>query len=265
MSDDILYEEVGYVRLITINRPVKMNSLDFSANEDLINAFKQFDSDKSARIAVLTGSGEASFCAGADLKNYTMNFATTPSQEFRETYTNGYGLGGITRNLNIYKPTIAAINGYAMSGGFEIALACDMRLCSPNAIFALQDVKWGFHACDGALVRLPHIIGLSHTMEMFLTGDRYDADWAYRVGLVNRIINQDLLVEESLRLAHELANRSPLAHRQGKETILHAIGRPLPEGLRFESSSFRDLGDSADLAEGTKAFSEKRDAVFNGN
>ena len=102
-------------------------------------------------------------------------------------------------------------------------------------------------------------------MEMFLTGDRYDADWAYRVGLVNRVVNQELLVEESLRLAHELGNRSPLAHRQGKETILHAIGRPLPEGLRFESSSFRDLGDSADLAEGTKAFADKRDAVFKGN
>jgi enoyl-CoA hydratase/carnithine racemase len=264
MSDDILYQADGAVRLITINRPAKMNSLDFAANDDLVEAFKAFDADNDARIAVLTGAGDAAFCAGADLKSYTMAFATTPPDEFRRTYTNGYGLGGITRNLDIHKPILGAINGYAMSGGFEIALACDMRLCSPNAVFALQDVKWGFHACDGALVRLPHIIGLTHTMEMFLTGDRYDADWAYRVGLVNRIVAQDRLLDEALSLAHDLSTRSPLAHRQGKETILHALGRPLPEGLRFESASFRDLGDSEDLVEGTNAFAEKRDAVFKG-
>jgi len=264
MSDDILYQADGAVRLITINRPAKMNSLDFAANDELVEAFKAFDADGDARIAVITGAGDAAFCAGADLKNYTIAFATTPPDEFRRTYTDGYGLGGITRNLDINKPILGAINGYAMSGGFEIALACDMRLCSPNAVFALQDVKWGFHACDGALVRLPHIIGLGHAMEMFLTGDRYDADWAYRVGLVNRIVEQSSLLDETLSLAHDLATRSPLAHRQGKQTILHALGRPLPDGLRFESASFRDLGDSEDLVEGTNAFAEKRDAEFKG-
>ena len=167
MADDILYETVGPIRIITINRPSKMNSLDFSANDKLINAFKMFDEDNEARVAIITGSGSDSFCAGADLKSYTLEFATTPPDQFHTKYTNGYGLGGITRNLNINKPIIASINGYAMSGGFEIALACDIRICSDNAIFALQDVKWGFHACDGALVRLPHIIGLTHTMEMF--------------------------------------------------------------------------------------------------
>jgi len=264
MSDDILYQADGMVRLITINRPAKMNALDFAANDALISAFQDFDRDDGARIAVITGAGDAAFCAGADLKTYTMAFATTPPDEFRRSFTNGYGLGGLTRNLNIYKPILAAINGYAMSGGFEIALACDMRLCSPNAVFALQDVKWGFHACDGALVRLPHIIGLTHTMEMFLTGERFDADWAYRVGLVNPVVPQDKLLDQTMALAHTLARRAPLAHRQGKETILHALGRPLAEGLRFESASFRDLGDSADLAEGTTAFAEKRDAAFKG-
>jgi enoyl-CoA hydratase/carnithine racemase len=264
MSDDILYQADGAVRLITINRPANMNSLDFAANDALIDAFKAFDADDEARIAVITGAGDAAFCAGADLKTYTMDFATTPPDEFRRKYTNGYGLGGITRNLTIYKPILAAINGYAMSGGFEIALACDMRLCSPNAMFALQDVKWGFHACDGALVRLPHIVGLTHAMEMFLTGDRYDAAWAYRVGLVNRIVEQADLLDETLALAHQLATRAPLAHRQGKETMLHALGRPLAEGLQFESASFRDLGDSEDLAEGTAAFAERRSAEFKG-
>ncbi len=101
-------------------------------------------------------------------------------------------------------------------------------------------------------------------MEMFLTGDRFDAEWAYRVGLINRIVDESNLLDETMALAQQLATRAPLAHRQGKETILHALGRPLEEGLRFESASFRDLGDSVDLVEGTAAFAERRDAVFKG-
>ena len=198
MADDILYETDGPIRIITINRPSKMNSLDFSANDKLIKAFKKFGEDNEARVAIITGSGSDSFCAGADLKSYTIEFATTPPDQFHTKYTNGYGLGGITRNLSINKPIIASINGYAMSGGFEIALACDIRICSHNAIFALQDVKWGFHACDGALVRLPHIIGLTHTMEMFLTGNRYDSIWAEKVGLVNAVVDQSSLMKKCI-------------------------------------------------------------------
>ena len=225
MADDILYETDGPIRIITINRPSKMNSLDFSANDKLIKAFKKFGEDNEARVAIITGSGSDSFCAGADLKSYTIEFATTPPDQFHTKYTNGYGLGGITRNLSINKPIIASINGYAMSGGFEIALACDIRICSHNAIFALQDVKWGFHACDGALVRLPHIIGLTHTMEMFLTGNRYDSIWAEKVGLVNAVVDQSSLMKKCLEIASLIATRSPTAIRLGKETIFHALGR----------------------------------------
>ena len=262
MADDILYETDGPIRIITINRPSKMNSLDFSANDKLIKAFKKFGEDNEARVAIITGSGSDSFCAGADLKSYTIEFATTPPDQFHTKYTNGYGLGGITRNLSINKPIIASINGYAMSGGFVIALACDIRICSHNAIFALQDVKWGFHACDGALVRLPHIIGLTHTMEMFLTGNRYDSIWAEKVGLVNAVVDQSSLMKKCLEIASLIATRSPTAIRLGKETIFHALGRPLSDGLQFESTSFRKLGDNNDLVEGTRAFAEKREPTF---
>lgn len=261
---DILYEKHGHVRLISINRPEVMNSLDFDANDALVECWRTFDADDDARIAIITGAGSQAFCAGADLKTYTMPFATTPAPEFVRRFTNGPGFGGITRTMEICKPIIAAVNGYAMSGGLELALACDLRFCSPNAVFALQDVKWGFHACDGALVRLPWIIGLGNAMEMFLSGDRFDADWALRVGMVNRVLPQERLLAETLAYAERLAGRAPMAHRLGKEVMLRALGRPIEDGLRMESRSFHDLGQTRDLDEGTRAFREKRGAKFEG-
>ncbi|NCX04043.1 MAG: enoyl-CoA hydratase/isomerase family protein, partial [Betaproteobacteria bacterium] len=116
--DSIIYENLDDIVMITINRPAKMNSLDFESNDQLIEAWVRFDRDDNAKVAVITGSGNQSFCAGADLKTYTMNFATRPAPEFRRRFTNGPGFGGITRGLKIDKPIVAAINGYAISGGF---------------------------------------------------------------------------------------------------------------------------------------------------
>jgi len=264
MSSDILYEKNGAVRLITINRPAKMNSLDFAANDALVEAFREFDQDADARVAVVTGAGDKAFCAGADLKTYTINFATRPAPEFRRRYTDGPGFGGITRNMDIYKPILAAVNGYAISGGFELALACDIRFCSPNAEFALQDVRWGFHACDGGLIRLPQIVGLGHAMEIVLSGDRIDAEHAYRIGLVNRIYDQAVLLEKTLEYAQRLASRSPLAQSFAKEVMKRAVGMPMDEALRLESRSFYDLGRTEDIAEGTASFRERREANFKG-
>ncbi|MHB1011508.1 MAG: enoyl-CoA hydratase/isomerase family protein [Desulfobacteria bacterium] len=264
MSTDILYEKDGHVRLITINRPSKRNSLDFAANDALVGAWRDFDGDPEARVAVITGVGDQAFCAGADLKTYTMNFAGRPAPEFRRRYTNGPGFGGITRGMDVFKPVVAAVNGFAISGGLELALACDLRFCSPSAEFALQDVRWGFHACDGGLIRLPWIVGLGNAMEIILSGDRIDAEHALRIGLVNRIYPQDRLLEETMSYARKLAHRAPLAQQLGKEVVLRSLGRPVDDGLRLESRSFHDLGQTDDLAEGTTAFREKRDARFKG-
>lgn len=261
---DIKYEKFDRVRLITIDRPGKMNSLDFDANDRLVDAWREFDADDEAYVAVITGAGDKAFCAGADLKTYTMDFAGRPAPEFRRKFTNGPGIGGITRNMDIYKPTIAAVNGFAISGGFEIALACDLRFCSDNAEFALQDAKWGFHACDGGLIRLPQIIGLGHAMEIILSGDRVDADHAFRIGLVNRVLSQDKLMAHCMDYAQKLASRSPLSHRFAKEVIKRSVGMHMDEALRLESSSFHDVGLTEDLAEGTTAFRERRDAQFKG-
>jgi len=264
MSGDILVESHGRVRLITINRPETMNSLDHAANDEFAAVWRAFDEDDEAHVALVTGAGDKAFCAGADLKTYTMAFARTAAPEFRRRYTNGPGFGGITRNMDVFKPIVAAVNGYAISGGFELALACDIRFCSPNAEFALQDAKWGFHACDGGLIRLPQIVGLGHAMDIILSGERVGAEHAYRIGLVNRVHPADELLGRSMDYAQMLARRSPLSHRFAKEVMKRAVGLPLDEALRLESRSFHDFGLSEDLAEGTTAFREKREADFKG-
>ena len=261
---DIRCEKFGRVQLITINRPAKMNSLDFAANDELVAAWREFDTDDEAFVGVVTGAGAQAFCAGADLKTYTMDFARRPAPEFRQRFTNGPGFGGITRNLEIFKPIVAAVNGFAISGGFELALACDLRFCSPNAEFALQDAKWGFHACDGGLIRLPQIVGMGHAMEIVLSGERVNAEHAYRIGLVNRIWPAGELLSRTLGYAQMLAKRSPLSHRFAKEVMKRAVGLSQDEALRLESRSFHDVGLTDDLAEGTTAFRERREADFKG-
>lgn len=261
---NILYEKKGHVRLITINRAEKMNSLDFNANDELVDIWHEFDEDEDARVAVITGAGNQAFCAGADLKTYTLAFAQTSAPEFRKKYTNGPGFGGITRNLDIDKPIIAAVNGFAISGGFELALACDIRFCSENAEFALQDAKWGFHACDGGLIRLPQIIGMGHAMEIILSGERVNAEHAYRIGLVNRVFPQSELLEQALDYAQMLASRAPLSHRFAKEVVRRSMGMHQDEALKWESRSFYDVGMTEDLKEGVTSFKEKRAANFKG-
>jgi enoyl-CoA hydratase/carnithine racemase len=166
--------------------------------------------------------------------------------------------------MDVLKPIVAAVNGYAISGGFELALACDIRFCSPDAEFALQDVRWGFHACDGGLIRLPQIVGLGHAMEIVLSGERVGAEHALRIGLVNRIYAQAELLEQTLAYAQMLAKRSPLAQGLAKDVMKRAVGLPMDEALRLESRSFYDLGRTDDLKEGTAAFREKREARFVG-
>ena len=264
VTNDILYEARGPVRLLTIDRADKMNSLDFAANDRLIERWREFAGDDTARVAVITGAGDKAFCAGADLKTYTMDFAKRPAPEFRTRFTDGPGFGGITRGLATNKPIIAAINGYAISGGLELAEACDIRFCSPNAEFAHQDVNWGFHPCDGGCVRLPRIVGLGNAMELILSGRRIDAAHALRIGLVNRIVPAADLLAETLAFAEIVASRAPLAQRFAKDVVMRSLDLPLDDALRLESRSFRDLADTRDLAEGTAAFRERRAAAFTG-
>lgn len=264
MTQDVAFERRERVALITITRPHVMNSLDFAANDRLVECWREFARDPDLRVAVLTGAGAQAFCAGADLKTYTMAYATTPAAEFRQRFTNGPGFGGITRNLRINKPIVAAVNGYAISGGLELALACDIRFCTPHAEFGLQDVQWGFHACDGGLIRLKEIVGLGRALEMILSGERIGAERAHAIGLVNRIVPADELLPVALDYARMLATRAPLAQQLAKDVIARTAGLSEEDALRVESMSFHQLGQTADLREGTTAFREKRPARFTG-
>ena len=260
----ISFDRHNHVAIITLNRPAAMNALDFAANDELIAAWEEFRDDARLRVAVLTGAGNHAFCAGADLKTYTLDYFQQSATAFRRTVTDGPGFGGITRNLDVYKPIIAAINGYCISGGLELALACDIRLASKNAEIAFQDVRWGFHPPDGGSVRLPLVVGLGNALEMILTGDRYTADEAQRMGLVNSVVEPDELMPSAMQLAERIASRAPLAVQGAKEALLRGLGRRLEEALWLESTLAHAVEQTDDLAEGVRAFAEKRTAQFEG-
>lgn len=260
----VLIEKHGRVTLITINRPERMNALDVEANEAMKDAFNAFEADDGAQIAVVTGAGGQAFCAGADLKDFSMQVATQPAASFRKNYIDGQGFAGITRNFNGNKPIIAAIGGYCLSGGLELALATDIRFCASNAEFGLQDVRWGFHAGDGGGIRLPLAVGLGNAMEIMLSGERLDARRALRIGLVNRIYAPDELMEKTLEYAQLLASRAPLGQRFAKDVIRRSVNMNMDDALRMETRSFYDLAHTEDLLEGITAFGEKRAPVFKG-
>ena len=254
----------GPIFIVTLNRPEVLNAIDFEANDLLIEAWRRFKEDDQLRVAILTGAGERAFCAGADLKTYTQPFARQSAMDFRRRVTNSLGLGGITRNFELFKPIIAAINGHCNSGGLELALACDIRIASTTAQFGEQLVRWGLHACDGFTQRMTWIAGLGTTLYMALTGERIGAQEALRLGIVHEVVEPERLMPRALELAEVIASRAPLAVQAVKEVILRGLGRPLEDALRLESLSFHHLAFTEDAQEGVRAFQEKRQPRFQG-
>lgn len=260
----VIVEKYGRVTLIKINRPEQMNALDIEANEEMKVALNAFDADDGAQIAVITGAGDKAFCAGADLKDFSLQIGTKPAPWFRENYNDAQGFGGVTRNFECNKPILAAINGYCLSGGLEIALATDIRFCSEEAEFGLQDVQWGFHSGDGGGIRLPLTIGLGNAFDLMLSGKRINAEHALRIGLVNRVYPTAEVLEKTLDYAQILATRAPLGQRYAKEVMRRTVHMNMDEALRLEVRSFHDLSQTEDLVEGVAAFAEKRSAAFKG-
>ncbi len=248
-----------HVATITLNRPEALNSIDPETRAELRAAWRRIKEDDDIRVAVLTGAGEKAFCTGSDLKK-TM----PPKESFAQLAFSQAASDHLLADLDTDKPLICAINGYAMGGGLELALACDIRIASDNAQFALSEVRLGSIPGAGGTQRLPRAIGTSNAMLMLLTGDRVDAAEALRIGLVSKVVPQADLLPAALDIAARIAGNAPLSVRAIKRLVHSGLDMPLPAAIDAERYVFGLLRDTEDRIEGRKAFQEKRVPVYRG-
>lgn len=257
----ILYEKRGQVAYITINRPEARNAIDLETAQQLSEAWKDFRDDENVWIGVITGAGEKSFCSGADLKSFIPML--TGAARNAEPANDG-GFGGITKGFECWKPIIAAVNGHCFAGGFEIMLACDLRIASENASFGLTEVRWGIIPGAGGTQRLPRAIPLAKAMEIVLMAEPMTAQEAQSIGLVNKVVPQAELMAEVERWVATLLERGPLALRAAKQAMLEGLSLPLDEGMKLEERLFAGLLKTEDALEGPMAFAQKRKPSFKG-
>jgi enoyl-CoA hydratase len=253
----VLYEKRNRIGYITLNRPKALNALDDEINEELWSVWEDFDKDDSLDVAILTGAGKA-FCSGADLKTFIPKWENSSMLDIRRNIPTGIG-GGITRGQHqITKPIIAAINGHAIGGGFELALACDIRIASDQAKFGVFEVRYGLHQGDGGIVRLVAVAGIATALELSLTGREVTAEEAYRMRLVNKVVPHKDLMEAADQYAAMVLNNSQQAIRSAKETILDVVGRTLTDALRLETiNAYSSLGDFSETRERLAKFYAK--------
>ena len=235
---------------ITINRPEVYNALHSPAHFEFDNVFNEFASDPDQWVAIITGSGDRAFSAGNDLKYQ----AAGGSRERPDT-----GFAGLTNRFDLNKPVIAAVNGYAMGGGFEIALACDLIVASENAVFALPEPRVGLAALAGGLHRLPRMIPQKQALGMILTGRRVTADEGEQLGFVNEVTKPEGLLSTARRWADLILECSPMSIRASKQSVYQGLTEPRVENaMREVYPAVQCLYDSSDFIEGPLAFSEKR-------
>lgn len=254
----ILYEKRGRVVYITLNRPEVMNALHPCGSAELFDAWNAIEQDPDVRVSIITGSGEKAFCAGNDLK-----YAAENPQVAGHPLDKG-GIGGITqRYCPLSKPVIAAVNGYALGGGFEIALAADIIIAAEHAEFGLTEPKWGRMAGTG-IQRLPRQIPQKIAMGLILTGGRIDAYSASDLGLVNEVVPLKELMPAAERWAMQIVECAPLAVQASKQAALLGADLPLETALLRRYPLQEMVFDSTDRAEGARAFAEKRRPVWQG-
>src|SRR6516165_12488966 len=245
----ITYEKREHVARITINRPQVMNALHPDANEELARAWDDFAADPDAWVAILTGAGEKAFSAGNDLKW---------TAEHGMPRMPATGFGGITARFDLWKPVIAAVNGFALGGGLEIALACDVIIAADHATLGLPEPRVGLMAAAGGVHRLPRHIPLKIAMGMMLTGKHITAQEAHKWGIVNEVVPLKDLIPTSERWAHEIMECSPLSVQASKEAALTGLGLPVEEAIAKPYEGQARLFRSKDAVEGPLAFSQKR-------
>jgi len=254
-------EKKGHVTIITINRPEVMNAIHPPASREMDAAFNDFDADPEAWVAILTGAGERAFSAGNDLKWQAQHGGDELHESMR---TRKGGFGGITFRFDLFKPVIAAVNGVALGGGFECALACDILIAAENASFGLPEPTVGMVAAAGGVHRLPRAVPYHLAMGMMLTARRISAQEALHMGLVNQVVPLEQLMATAEGWADKILACSPLAIRASKEAALKGLGMPLEQAARTLFPGQVALYESEDFVEGPKAFAEKRKPQWKG-
>jgi enoyl-CoA hydratase len=253
MADEVLRERRGHVEILTINRPEARNAINRATAIALGDALDACEHDDDVWVVVLTGAGDKAFSAGMDLKAFAAG-------EFPIT---DKGFGGITQR-DFPKPLIAAANGAALAGGFEILISCDMVVAAEHARFGIPEAARGLIAGGGGLIRLPKRIPLAVAYEMALTADPIDAERAYELGLVNRVVPGERVLDEAVALAERIAKNAPLAVRTSKDVMKRSRELSEEESWQLNTEAFGAIGRSADAMEGAVAFAEKREPNWQG-
>ena len=251
----INYQKEGRIAIFTIDRTKVFNSINVETWREIQEAMIDFRDDPELWVGIVTGAGDKAFCAGADIKDTLPFMQETRDRQWVWPNTPMYG-------LDLWKPLIAAVNGVALGGGLEIALACDIRIASENARLGTPEVVLGLLPAWGGTQRLPRILPWCKAAELVLMGKPIDAQEAYRIGLVNKVVSQEELMPTAREWAEIICQAGPLAVRAAKEAMIRGSSMPLNDGLRLERSQCAYLFGTDDFVEGTSAFQEKRKPDF---
>ncbi|MBI3968771.1 MAG: enoyl-CoA hydratase/isomerase family protein [Chloroflexi bacterium] len=260
MGTNVKYELRDHTAFITLNRPEALNSLNTPLRRELSEAWHRFRDEPDAWVAVISGTGEKAFSAGADLKEMSQRYTEGMPDDFWETPN----YSSLNRGFDLWKPVIAAINGYALGGGLELAMACDVRIAADHAQLGLTEVTRGIIPGGGGTQRLPRLVPFGIAMQLLMTGERISAQRALDIGLVNEVVPLAELMPAAERLARRICENAPLAVRAAKESAYRGTQTTLADGLRIEQYFMRIIRTTSDSREGPKAFSEKRTPQWQG-